>query len=191
MLNLILLEQKKALTTEFEKKMELSAQEAYKKGFDNGTGQTEQKFLNDFSKSFQILRRTSEQFRQKVQAMYEGEKEDILSLIVEIAKKVTETEISMKPEIVLNVLQKSLKLLNDHKQLRIIVNPEEWNYVKESMKQLHLNCDLPKDLEIRTSESINPGGCKIESESGSIDADIETMFEEIRRQLLKNEQSGN
>jgi flagellar biosynthesis/type III secretory pathway protein FliH len=42
-------------------------------------------------------------------------------------------------------------------------------------------------IEVLPSEEIARGGCRLETESGVIDATVPTQIDEIRRQLLDTE----
>ncbi|MDD3501811.1 MAG: FliH/SctL family protein, partial [Candidatus Cloacimonetes bacterium] len=106
--------------------------------------------------------------------------------IISIARKVIDTELEINPNIILNVLKNALNLINEREEIRILVNPKDWLTVKENLKNLNVQFELPKQIEVINANEISPGGCRIEFSSGSIDADIETQFQEIRRKLLKN-----
>jgi flagellar biosynthesis/type III secretory pathway protein FliH len=84
-------------------------------------------------------------------------------------------------------LKRSLQYLNEKEEIRILVNPNDWGIVKENINKLHLNIDMPKNIEIVAVENIQAGGCRIDFKAGSIDADIETQFAEIKRNLFKND----
>ena len=70
-------------------------------------------------------------------------------------------------------------------EIRILVNQRLVN-CKRKPKNNNVQFELPKQIEVINANEISPGGCRIEFSSGSIDADIETQFQEIRRKLLKN-----
>ena len=50
-----------------------------------------------------------------------------------------------------------------------------------------IGSDGHRTIEVVTSEEIVRGGCRLETESGIVDATIPTQIDEIRRQLLDTE----
>jgi flagellar assembly protein FliH len=171
------------LTTMFEEERK----KADDQGVEDGVRDTEQRYLKEFAKTFQLLRKITDTFHHEVSGLIENEEQEILKLVISIARKVVETEISLQPEIVLNVLRNALNLLNDRRSIRIHVHPDDWTTVKNSLDGLDVKVELPRDVDVISDPKVSPGGCLVDSVSGSIDADLETQFAEIRRKLLKDE----
>ncbi len=171
---------------EFAIQLNNEKKKAYQSGFKDGTTQSEKKYFQQFNKSFILLKKISDSLNKQVKQAIEQEEQNILSLLISISKKIVDTEIQMNPDIILNVLRNALNLLNERRSIKVFVNPSDWSLVKSNINQLKLKIDLPEEIDIISSLSIAQGGCKIDSESGSIDADLETQFDEIQRRLLKN-----
>ncbi len=160
---------------------------AYDQGFQEGLKQSEQKYHEQFNKSFQILKKIADKFHREMDTIYETEEHEMLSLVLDIARKVTDLEIETKPEIILTILKKGLNQINDNRSIKIHVNRKDWELVKENLDAIRMQVDLPDDVEIVPSPRIEPGGCMIETSNGSVDASIDTQFQEIRRKLLKDD----
>jgi flagellar assembly protein FliH len=172
---------------EFQQTLEEERKKAYDQGFEEGSLQSEQHCLKEFGKSFQILRKITEAFHRDVAELIDREEQEMLHLVIAIARKVVDLEVQTNPDTVLTVLKRALNLLNDRRSIRIHVNPADWTTVQNSLAGLNLKVELPRDVEVVSSTHIAPGGCLVDSASGSIDADLETQFEEIRRKLLKDD----
>jgi flagellar assembly protein FliH len=167
--------------------IEQNRQAAYDDGYATGAAEAEQKCLKEFTKSFQIIRKITDTYHHSVEELISREEQEMLRLIIAIARKVVDVEVQLDPDVVLSVLKNSLNLLNDRRSIRIHVHPQDWTAVKNSLAGLNLKVELPRDVEVVSSPSVSPGGCLVDSASGSIDADIDTQFDEIKRKLLKDE----
>ncbi len=172
---------------QFVHQLQQEKQKAYDQGFQEGLKQSEQKYHEQFNKSFQILKKIADKFHREMDTIYETEEHEMMSLILDISRKVTDLEIELNPEIILTILKKGLNQINDNRSIKIHVNRKDWELVKENLDAIRMQVDLPDDVEIVSSPRVEPGGCVIETTNGSVDASIDTQFQEIRRKLLKED----
>lgn len=160
-------------------------QEEYKKGMEAGL----QKALKQYQAQVELAINNLTAITGSLSAQYdkikEEQEQDILNFIISLSQKVIDTELELNREVVLNVLKNALNLLNEREEIKILVNPRDWLTVKENINSLNLRIDLPANIEIINTPTISAGGVRVEFKSGSIDADIDTQFEEIKRKLLK------
>ncbi|HOE90889.1 MAG TPA: FliH/SctL family protein [Candidatus Cloacimonadota bacterium] len=167
-------------------KMEQENKDNYQKGLKEGTKQAQQQLQAQVNQTLIILNQLIANLSSQVDRLREDQEQEILSFIITIARKVIDIELETNPNIVLSVLKNALNLLNEREEIKILVNAKDWLTVKNNIDKLNLQFDLPKQVEIVNAPDISPGGCRIEFNSGSVDADIDTQFDEIRRKLLKN-----
>ncbi len=181
-----LLEQReRKLRQQYESILKQETDKAYHRGFNDGKDQS-QIVLNQQLQPIQdFAARITEQFRNELDSFYEKEEQQILELILHIARKVIHTEVSLNPEIVLHILRSSLKLLSDRRNIVINVNSAEWSIIKENMESLGHEFDIPADTEIRGTQHLEKGSVRIDTESGTIDSRISTQIDEITRKILK------
>lgn len=107
--------------------------------------------------------------------------QDVVELALEIAKKIVGREVMFDREIALTLVKVSLKKINSRAPLaQIHLNPEDYRYIESRREQI----DFRGSLELIEDRSISPGGCLIHTETGEVDARIESQFEEIAHGLL-------
>jgi flagellar assembly protein FliH len=112
-------------------------------------------------------------------------------LALEIAEKMTAKAIAEDPEIVASVLERAKREIVDAKQIRIWLHPTDFNVLSELRPDLiRAGDDAGRTIEVAMSESVARGGCRLETESGLVDATIPTQIAEIRRQLLDEDDSS-
>jgi flagellar assembly protein FliH len=114
----------------------------------------------------------------------------IVELALEIAEKVTAKAVVEDPEIITSVLERAKHEIVDAKQIRIWLNPADYQILAELRPDLIKTGDeAGRTIEVAASDTIARGGCRLETESGLVDATVPTQIEEIRRQLLDEDVS--
>ncbi len=109
-----------------------------------------------------------------------GSETQLVELAIEIAKKIVQREVSIDREIALTLVKVSLKRLNNRATAQVFLNPDDFSFVQSHREKL----DFHGSLEIIEDRSISVGGCLIQTETGDIDARIESQFDEIAHGLL-------
>jgi flagellar assembly protein FliH len=104
----------------------------------------------------------------------------LVELALEIAKKVVGREVMFDREIAFTLVKVSLSRLQTHSAARIHLHPEDFAFVNAQRERLNFH----GALEIIEDRSISLGGCLIRTDTGDIDARIESQFEEIAHNLL-------
>ncbi|MCL2063045.1 MAG: FliH/SctL family protein [Candidatus Cloacimonetes bacterium] len=175
------------LTAEHKEKLDTEKRTAWQNGNQAGIKQTQNQMLASVQTVIEQLELLIKNLTKYTTVFMEHYEQQALKLMIKIARKVIDTEVITNPEIVLNNLKRSLELLNEKEEIKILVNPEDIAIVNENLQKLSLSINLPENIEIVSNENILAGGCKIDFKVGSIDSDLETQFEEIKRQILKND----
>lgn len=107
---------------------------------------------------------------------------EVVELALEIAKKIVAREINTDREVVLAVTRTALTKLHARTLASVHLHPDDLVFVQENRDRLNFH----GSLELIEDKSITPGGCLIHTDSGDIDARIESQFDEIAHGLLEN-----
>ena len=112
----------------------------------------------------------------------------LVALALEIAEKMTRKAVQEDPDIVAEVLERAKHEVLDAKQIRICLHPKDYQVLQDLQPDLvKIGSEGGRTVEVFASEDIPRGGCRLETESGIVDATVPTQIEEIRRQLLDTE----
>ena len=106
---------------------------------------------------------------------------ELVELALDIAKKIVGREVTIDREIALTLVKVSLEKLHNRARAQVHLHPEDFAYVESHREKL----DFHGSLEIIEDRSISVGGCLIHTETGDIDARIESQFDEIAHGLLE------
>ncbi|MCI8210566.1 flagellar assembly protein FliH [Pseudomonas sp. S25] len=111
----------------------------------------------------------------------------VIHLVEHIARKVIQRELTTDSRQIGNVLRDALKLLPmGASNVRIFINPQDFEVVK-ALRERH-----EETWRIVEDETLQAGGCRIETEHSRIDASIETrlslaiakMYDQMHEQSL-------
>jgi flagellar assembly protein FliH len=105
---------------------------------------------------------------------------DVVELAIEIAKKIVGREVAFDRDIALTLARVSLKKIHSRGLAEIHLHPDDFNYVQSQREKLNFR----GSLEFIEDRSISVGGCFIHTETGDVDATIESQFAEISHGLL-------
>ncbi len=150
---------------------EVKRQEAIKQGYASG----ESKGLAQVTEKLMHLEKLREEF-------YRNAESDIVELTLSIAEKVIGRAIQEKPDMIRSVVHQALEsALGDRIVVRL--NPEDFRLIMDGDHEFRDIIDRTRRLTFREDESISKGGCVVETEVGTIDAQLETQLGAIRKAL--------
>ncbi|OGF65755.1 MAG: hypothetical protein A2Y62_08665 [Candidatus Fischerbacteria bacterium RBG_13_37_8] len=115
--------------------------------------------------------------------MMESER-DIVELSLRIAEKVIGEGLRNDPGLVRSVVKKALKKVEECRQVLVRIHSIDYRMIREWLE----TGDFFKDkrrVKVVSDDSIQGGGCIIESSSGGVDAQVKTQLELIRAVLLE------
>lgn len=106
---------------------------------------------------------------------------EMVELALEIAKKIVGREVTIDREVALTLVKIALAKLHNRTFAKVLLNPEDFAYIQSHLEK----ADFHGSIELVEDRSISLGGCLIQTETGEIDARIESQFDEIAYGLLK------
>ncbi|AOE86512.1 flagellar assembly protein FliH [Pseudomonas sp. TCU-HL1] len=122
----------------------------------------------------QLLEPIAEQDRQI--------EESLVHLTSLITRQVIQRELRLDSSQIRHVLREALKLLPmGAGNVRIHINPQDFEQVK-LLRERH-----EESWRILEDESLEPGGCRVETEHSRIDASIETRLSQAMKQLFEQQ----
>jgi flagellar assembly protein FliH len=108
---------------------------------------------------------------------------EILGLVLDIARKVIKMEVEINREAAIAVVKNTLRRVSDATSLRIRVHADDLQTVRANREDLYTLVDSIRKVEIVEDRRVGQGGCIVETDSGTIDARIETQLDELRKLL--------
>ncbi len=159
--------QAKDILAEVEAVREKAKKEGFEQGNQEGLAQVTEKLVQ-----FEAIR----------EKFYKEAEPELIKLATAIAEKVIGQIVSEKPDVIMDVVKQALeRSLGD--RITIKLNPEDYKTIQESNFEFKDILDRTKRLHLKEDDTIAKGGCVVETEVGTIDAQIETQMEAIKKAL--------
>jgi type III secretion system HrpE/YscL family protein len=124
--------------------------------------------------------------QESVRGLMALAREEVLRLAMRVAEKILRQRIEVAPESILPMIDEALRSLQAQPQLRVVlrVHPDDRPLLEARRPHWLDHFPAIATLTIAPDETIGRGGCRIESEHGTVDATIQTQIRVIERHLL-------
>jgi len=153
-----------------EQEAEQRIQKAVDTGFQQGLTQGQETASDELNKLFQVLQNLTKEldlFKEKILSESEAE---ILELVLVLSTKIVGFELSVKPDLILKVIQSGIKLLKDKRELTIRLNSDDLELVKKYRSALLRCIEETEKIYLTADEDLMPGECLIENKSNLVDS---------------------
>ena len=124
----------------------------------------------------QDVLRQAEESRKEMMESLEGK---MIELSVEIAEKMIAAQLTLEPETVCNIAKEALSLVENRMLVVLYINPAELPLYENKMDELKSLLPLRAELQLITDADVQTGGCRIETDSGTVDTTLETRRDAI------------
>ena len=152
---------------------------AEKKGYDEGLARGEQKIAEQIKNLAEILRRLLS-LQEKLTQKYE---QQVINLAIEIARKIVQREISLTPEIIFTMAKQAIAEMPHESPMTLKLHPEDYQVLKDKLPLLAQEFELLGELRLVASDTVERGGCLLETPAGRVDASLESQFAAVKDTL--------
>ena len=152
---------------------------AFQKGFHEGKRvgfESGKKRADSVSDSLYQALAQLENIRQEIHQEIEKE---VAQLALSIARKIVCHEVKTTRETLTCIVRKALSRVDNPGKIKIKLNPDDLQFIKDTQDQFGHYLDNVDKIRFEAEESIQSGGCLIETDRGNIDARIEKQFQAI------------
>lgn len=129
----------------------------------------------------------AQHMRQEIQGMSQRMWNEVEGEIVrtgmQMAQALLQHEINSYEDAIVNVVTSALKAAQDAREVFLRVHPSHAVALRENKQRLLDALALARQVDIREDRQVSEGGVLIQTESGVIDAQLETQIAEIERLL--------
>jgi len=179
---------KKAAHLEVDSVREKAHKEGYAMGEEKGIAAGEKQGLHEASLDWQNLMHESEALINELQTSRMGilkaSEEEMLKLVIAFARTVIKVEPISQPEIVLKNIDQALNRVSEVDKIVMRINIRDKSMCQAHKEQFMARLGSVSELRIIEDPTLSPGGIKIETGVGTIDATIESQARELERALL-------
>jgi len=166
--------------------LEIAKDEAYKKGRLDAEQDFKlemEKIKSECASLTALFQNAVNQLIDKREKIWQESELEIVKLILTISSKMVGEEISNHgKDVIKYVVKEALSHVSGKKIVAVRISPDDAKKINllEEIKWVDQNIKILED------GAITSGGCVIETDFGSVDCQIETRWEEIRKALVGN-----
>jgi flagellar assembly protein FliH len=106
--------------------------------------------------------------------------QDAVEMALRLAEQILAGVLAIEPERVLDVARNALRHLIDRRRVTLVVNPEDLDLVSECVASLQSELGGIEHLSVQADRRIARGGAIARTDSGEIDAGVDTQLERAR-----------
>jgi flagellar assembly protein FliH len=110
--------------------------------------------------------------------------DEVVQLSLSIARKVTKRQAALDPAVLKANLADAMRLAVQAADVRILVHPSQRQLIDDELPAVKLNWPDLKHVDLVPDESVEPGGCRLITNRGTVDAQIETQLERIILEMM-------
>ena len=110
---------------------------------------------------------------------------EVVRAVMRVAADLLVAELQQREDAVVDVAATALQAAKTARDINLRACPRDAPILRKHKARLVSVLTRAKDLEIREDRRVKPGGVLIETESGVVDAQLETQLEELARALEK------
>ena len=166
-------------------------EEGLKKGQDEGLKKAEMIMAARMAESVQNAEHVVQTAKEAAQEYLVKAEEDFAEIVLHAVGKVIPQEFIDVPQVILPAVKNALLKVRDQKEIKVRVAPASYDFVLMARDEFRgLLTGGNANLDVVADESLVPGDCVIETESGGVDArlstQIKTLEEAVRGVLSKH-----
>ncbi len=143
----------------------------------------EQKVNERMDAVLPIVRAAAAELADAKQEWLRRWEQSAVQLAVKIAERIVRREVAHSPQITLNLVREALELAAGTQQLKIRLHPADFSELEGQVKRLAQEISRAAKSVVVPDEAISQGGCRLETEHGVIDQQIETQLKRIAAEL--------
>lgn len=112
---------------------------------------------------------------------------EIVKLSFKIARKILGYELEKNDEAIVSIIREVLKSSRHQKSIKISVNPKDYDLISDNKEKLLSVLTKTETFLIEPKDGIQRNGCEIETEIGTVTADLDIQLETLESLLLHKE----
>ena len=155
---------------------------ALQEGYQEGIESARQAMQAEMSATTQQCQQMLDEARNTKLTMFRTSEADMLKICLAIAKRVVAAEVTTNPEVVCSILEEALSYIDQPDNLTLYVNQKDLETVLELRQNYNLS-DIGNKvaLDVQVDNRVSPGGVRLDSEIGTVDARMETRLANVEK----------
>lgn len=143
-----------------------------------------EKYSRQVEQLSRALRQLISTLDSQREPLVKATRDEVLKLALHIAQLIVKKEVTVPGEVAALNLEHAISRSARHTQLTALVSQQDLETLKGVLPQMEELAGPTSVVKVVADPDIMPGGCLVKSDSGEVDATVETQLAEIERVLL-------
>lgn len=180
--NLQITERLETQRNEFTKERET----AYQKGFTDGERKGREEGVQEINPALELLQNWIQIIQSEKEELIRRYEKDVVELAFQISAKVLAREIQTQPEAIIDSVRAALRKIVNADDVTLRVNPEDMKILENVQEELSRELAKGGPLHLQMDDSIDRGGCVLETENGILDGQLDNQLNRLRALLAES-----
>lgn len=120
--------------------------------------------------------------RQMQQVRHEVSRQ-ILPIAIKAARKIVGRQLDLHPDTIIDIVRQALAPITENKHIILYVNKQDREHLEARKPELAALLPQIESFSVQESNDIEPGGCRIWTESGFLNVELETQWRVLEKAL--------
>jgi flagellar assembly protein FliH len=158
---------------------EAAYREAYQLGLDEGREKAFQDKSAELEEKFVHLEKVLTSIETLKHDLITFNETQIVHLIFYMSKRLVMSEITERPELIVDVLKQAIEAAQSDENVTIRLSPSDFAFVQTIKETLGKDFDSLKRAKIESSDDVATGGCMIETNYGDVNASLDQRLKKL------------
>lgn len=155
--------------------------EAYANGFSKGEQDGLETAREKIQRAIDSLAKAAEDLTRLQQTIARDSEARLVELALAIGRKIVGYEITANREVVVTIAREALKSVGNMQEVTLKMNPADLRFLEENHPSLSQLAPHISRVNLEAVDSIESGGCVIDSPCGVVDAQIDSQLKLIEK----------
>lgn len=166
-----------------QKKAEQIQREAWHAGFEQGEKAGERLAVQKIQPAVESFAKLTEAISRERATLVKQHEHELIKIAFLIATKVIKAEIDGNDEVIKRTVDAAVEKVTANQHVRVCVSPQDLQMITNHMRSCMPAGWSDEHVAIEADETIHRGGCRVLTETGMIDATIETQMRTLQGHL--------
>lgn len=159
-------------------------EQAQQQGWQEGIAAAEAEAEQIRIQARQVLNQAREIYLKTI----DGMEVEMVDLALAIARRIVMAQLSVEPRTVMEIVREAVDSVKNRPVVNIYVSDMDLEIIESGRNKLLQGLPGKVELNILADSRIQPGGCRIETDQGQVDATMENRWQEMIKALYGREE---
>lgn len=151
--------------------------------FNNGVAEGIRQVKVDYKTGTEALLSIAEELNITREKIFQNSMGEMQDLVLTIAEKIIRHSITAQDDTIVATVEDAIQKAIKSDEFYVCVNQEDYDIIQEKSPEIISKISGLENIVLKIDNSIEPGGCKVESDYCIVDSTIATQFQIISEKI--------